>query len=43
VNDKTTAMPRTSKAAVAKGYKLFPYFGGDETAPHDINIWVKEK
>lgn len=23
-------------------YKLFPYFGGDETAPHDISIYIKE-
>ncbi|HEY9117446.1 MAG TPA: hypothetical protein VIN11_06450, partial [Roseivirga sp.] len=22
-------------------YQLFPYFGGDETAPHDINIYFK--
>ena len=43
VNGKTIAMPRTSTGAVAKGYKLFPYFGGDETAPHDIHIWIKEK
>jgi hypothetical protein len=43
VDDKTTAMPRTSKGTAAKGYRLYPYFGGDETAPHDINIWIKEK
>lgn len=43
VNNMTTSMPRTSTGAVAKGYKLFPYFGGDETAPHDIHIWIKEK
>ncbi|MBC7486884.1 MAG: hypothetical protein H7282_09050 [Cytophagaceae bacterium] len=23
-------------------YKLYPYFGGDETAPHEIRIWVEE-
>lgn len=23
-------------------YRLFPYFGGDEVAPHDINIYIKE-
>lgn len=43
VNHNTIAMSRTSKGTVAKGYKLFPYFGGDETAPHDIHIWIKEK
>lgn len=23
-------------------YALFPYFGGDETAPHDINIFIRQ-
>ena len=41
-DDKTLSMTRTGTAAVATGYKLFPYFGGDETAPHDIHIWIKE-
>lgn len=26
----------------ASGYKLYPYFGGDETAPHDITILIEE-
>jgi hypothetical protein len=42
-NSRTITMSRTSEGVVAKGYKLFPYFGGDETAPHDIHIWIKEK
>jgi hypothetical protein len=42
VDGHTTAMPRTSPGTTAKGYKLFPYFGGDETAPHEIHIWIKE-
>lgn len=25
-----------------KGYKLYPYFGGDETAPHEITISIQE-
>lgn len=25
-----------------KRYKLYPYFGGDEKAPHSINIKIKE-
>ena len=25
-----------------KRYKLYPYFGGDETAPHTIKIMIKE-
>ncbi len=43
VNDRETTMPRTSPAATAVGYRLYPYFGGDEPAPHDIHIWIKEK
>jgi len=23
-------------------YKLFPYFGGNKTAPHDMNIYIRE-
>jgi hypothetical protein len=42
VNDLVKEMPRTSTTTKAVGYKLFPYFGGDETAPHDFNIWIKE-
>ena len=34
-------LPRTSTTPLAKGYLLYPYFGGDEPAPHDINIWIK--
>ncbi|MFC6999613.1 hypothetical protein [Rufibacter roseus] len=25
------------------GYQLYPYFGGDETAPHEINILIKNE
>ena len=42
VNNDRLTLPRSSKTAQALGYKLFPYFGGDETAPHDINIWIKD-
>ena len=41
-NDQESVMPRTSTTPMAKGFKLYPYFGGDETAPHDIRIWIKE-
>lgn len=43
INGVSKTMPRSSTDSNAKGYKLFPYFGGDETAPHDIRIWIKEK
>jgi hypothetical protein len=42
VNNKTITMPRESAGDTATGYKLYPYFGGDETAPHAINIRIKE-
>jgi hypothetical protein len=42
LNEGSINMPRASTTATAVGYKLFPYFGGDEAAPHDINIWIKE-
>lgn len=41
LNDKEVEMPRHCEAT-AEGYRLFPYFGGDETAPHNINIWIEE-
>jgi hypothetical protein len=42
VGDKVDTMPRTSTTEQAVGYKLYPYFGGDEMAPHAISIWIKE-
>lgn len=41
VNDIVDSMPRLSKTIKAKGYQLYPYFGGDEAAPHEINIWIR--
>lgn len=41
VNGNTTPLPRLATTENAKGYQLYPYFGGDETAPHQINIWIK--
>ena len=42
LNGVKTTMPRASTTPEAEGYRLYPYFGGDETAPHDIFIWLKE-
>ncbi|MEO6220842.1 MAG: hypothetical protein ABIO81_10470 [Ginsengibacter sp.] len=42
LNGKADTMQRKSTALQAIGYRLYPYFGGDEIAPHDINIWIKE-
>lgn len=42
LNDKLVEMPRLCEEK-AIGYKLFPYFGGDEAAPKDISIWIEEE
>ena len=42
LNGKVDSLPRTSTTIRAEGYKLYPYFGGDEFAPHTINIFIKE-
>jgi hypothetical protein len=41
VNGISTELPRAATTEKAKGYQLYPYFGGDETAPHQINIWIR--
>jgi hypothetical protein len=40
VNDVQVKLLRESTTALAEGYQLYPYFGGDETAPHDVFIWI---
>ena len=40
VNEVQLKMHRESKTLAAEGYQLYPYFGGDETAPHDVRIWI---
>jgi hypothetical protein len=42
VDGTAVTMPRLSTTPLAKGYQLYPYFGGDELAPHDITIQIKE-
>ncbi len=42
VNGINTFVPRTATTATAVGYKLYPFFGGDEPAPQDITILIKE-
>lgn len=36
----TTVMDRGCDGGGGVKYKLWPYFGGDETAPHDVHIWL---
>jgi hypothetical protein len=40
-NGVSERLPRMASTPLAKGYQLYPYFGGDETAPHSVNIWIK--
>jgi hypothetical protein len=42
VNEVTDSIPRYCTSDSAFRYKLFPYFGGDETAPHEISIHIEE-
>lgn len=43
LDHKMTTMPRLSTTEKANGYQLYPYFGGDEIAPHEVNVWIKEE
>lgn len=35
-------MERKCNDDAAPSYQLFPYFGGDEVAPHDVRIWIRD-
>jgi hypothetical protein len=41
VNGTVVTMPRASTTPGAVGYQLYPYFGGDEVAPQNIKILIK--
>ncbi len=43
VDENTETVPRLSKTPTAKGYRLYPYFGGNEAAPHEVRIWIREE
>jgi len=43
VADKKVTIQRFCNSYNGSFFKLFPYFGGDETAPHDIRIYIREK
>ncbi|GAA4402710.1 hypothetical protein GCM10023187_18060 [Nibrella viscosa] len=43
LRNKTVEIPRgCSETATQQRYRLYPYFGGDEPAPHDVTISIKE-
>ncbi|MBC5773469.1 hypothetical protein H8S95_05285 [Pontibacter sp. KCTC 32443] len=41
LNGNAVELPRHCNGK-AEGYQLYPYFGGDEVAPHDITIAIRE-
>jgi hypothetical protein len=41
LNDKEEIMPRHCSGGLGIAYKLLPYFGGNEIAPHDIKIKIR--
>ena len=41
-NNKTETMERSCSTDLIEGYQLYPYFGGDETAPHEMKIYIKD-
>lgn len=42
LNGKTDTMQRGCNTSSATGYKLLPYFGGDEPAPQDVRVKIQE-
>ncbi|NDK54497.1 hypothetical protein GWO68_01075 [Pontibacter sp. BT213] len=41
LNGETVELPRNCNGK-GEGYQLYPYFGGDEVAPHDVTIAIRE-
>lgn len=42
VNEHVVEVLRLGKTLKGEGYQLYPYFGGDEPAPHEIRIQIKQ-
>lgn len=42
VGGKNETMKRSCSSEQEQAYQLFPYFGGDEVAPHDMRIFIKD-
>jgi hypothetical protein len=38
----TVSIPRGCSSSEMRGYNLYPYFGGNKAAPHDIRIKIEE-
>ena len=39
----TVHMARGCSASVMNGYKLYPYFGGNQVAPHEVRIKIEDQ
>jgi hypothetical protein len=42
IGSKNEIMKRTCSSDQDQSYQLFPYFGGDEVAPHDVRIFIRD-
>lgn len=42
LNGRQEIMQRKISSEFAEGYQLYPYFGGDEPAPHQIRIFIRD-
>ena len=42
MNGRVVSMDRECSTPTIEGYQLYPYFGGDEVAPHAMRIYIKE-
>jgi len=42
LNGRKDTMQRHCSDNLMNGYRLYPYFGGDEPAPHDIRIMIRD-
>lgn len=42
VDTTTITMPRHALTPTGVGYQLYPYFGGDEAAPHEMRIRIRD-
>ena len=40
-DEKLVRLPRSLSTPAVEGYWQYPYFGGDEQAPHPINIYIQ--
>ncbi|MCW3094281.1 MAG: hypothetical protein JWP81_5350 [Ferruginibacter sp.] len=42
VDENNVALPRALNDSLVSGYRQYPYFGGDEIAPHNIYVYIRD-